>query len=52
MQAVASTGVDIGATKFNANVPQPTKLEGDGQSSPAKSWMMFAGLTMFVALLL
>merc|ERR1711988_21295 len=52
MQAVASSDVDLNNAKFAASVPQPTKLEGDGQSSPAKSWMMFAGLTMFVALLL
>merc|ERR1712139_470480 len=45
MQAV-STGVDLNNNKFAASVPQPTALAGDGQSSPAKSWMMFAGLMM------
>merc|ERR1712054_37857 len=52
MQAVASTGVNVNDPKFAANVPQPTGLAGDGQSSPAKSWMMFAGLMTLVALLI
>merc|ERR1712054_487928 len=34
MQAVASTGVNVNDPKFAANVPQPTGLAGDGQSSP------------------
>merc|ERR1712139_142397 len=49
----ATTGnIDLSSSRFAASVPQPTGLAGDGQSSPAKSWMMFAGLMMFVAVLL
>merc|ERR1712007_287079 len=49
---VSSNGVDLASPEFQANVPQPTGLAGDGQSSPSKSWMMFAGMMTLVALLL
>merc|ERR1711988_989615 len=40
---VSSNGVNLNDAKFKADVPQPTSLAGDGQTSPAKSWMMAAG---------
>merc|ERR1712007_141764 len=49
---VSSNGVNLASPEFQANVPQPTGLAGDGQSSPSKSWMMFAGMMTLVALLL
>merc|ERR1712146_33602 len=48
---VSSNGVNLADPQFQANVPQPTALAGDGQSSPSKSWMMFAGMMTLVALL-
>jgi len=48
---VSSNGVNLADAQFQANVPQPTALAGDGQSSPSKSWMMFAGMMTLVALL-
>merc|ERR1711966_485303 len=47
--SVGTNGVDLNNAKFAANVPQPTAMQGDGQTSPAKSWMMFTGMMMFVA---
>merc|ERR1712146_732221 len=46
---VSTNGVDLNNAKFAANVQQPTAMAGDGQTAPAKSWMMFTGLMMFVA---
>merc|ERR1711896_51562 len=48
---VSSNGVNLADAQFQANVPQPTALAGDGQSSPSKSWMRFAGMMTLVALL-
>jgi len=50
-QTTSGNAVNLDSTRFVANVPQPTALAGDGQSTPAKSWMMVAGLMTFVALL-
>merc|ERR1711974_504539 len=49
---VSPTGVNLASPAFAANVKMPTGLAGDGQVSPAKSWMIYTGLMMFVAVLL
>merc|ERR1712196_247051 len=49
---VSNNGVDLNNARFAANVPQPTAIQGDGQTAPAKSWMMFTGLMTLVAVLL
>lgn len=55
LQTVAPTMIyspdGVNLANFVAGVTQPTALAGDGQSNPSKSWMMFAGLMTFVALL-